>query len=602
LPICRKSISKTNQEYALNKLIRRARQFTTVVVLALLEQGVSGCGSAEDGQSVPRSRTFITDCVDFGTCDGQFKDYDNFHPYQAGANTRTGFNFLYEPLYFYNAYVDSNSIMPWIGTGHEFNDDFTEITVHIREGVEWSDGHPWTAADLVFTINMLRENAPFLLNAVDMKTWVEKAEVIDPLTAKITLTAPNPRFMFSYFTNNFDNGVPIIPKHIWEGKDAQTFKNLDMAQGWPVVSGPYRLEVSSPEQRIWRVRTDWWAEKIGFQQRPQVERLIYVPFMDEAKRVQAIISNTLDMTAGVMPANVMTMVDENPNVTTWSGRDVPYGYLDWWPLSLGFNAMEPPFDDAEVRWAINHAINREQLVEVGWMGAGKPSLLPFPDFPSIRKYLDQVQDVIDKYPVGVHDPQRTAEILSRKGWAKDEDGIWAKDGDRFKIVIDISPGFQDITPVLVRQLLDAGFDASSRMTSDGYSRTTQGIARTYIMGNGGSVRDPYFTMRLYHDRFALPTGEATDIFWRWRHRKFSDLVDEMGQTSPEDPRMIPLLREALDIWLAEMPAIPLLQFYHRLPHNQTNWTNWPSQENPYINSAYWHRTWLLVLLNLKPVH
>ena len=50
-----------------------------------------------------------------------------------------------------------------------------------------------------------------------------------------------------------------------------------------------------------------------------------------------------------------------------------------------------------------------------------------------------------------------------------------------------------------------------------------------------------------------------------------------------------------------MPAIPLLQFYHRLPHNQTNWTNWPSEENPYINSAYWHRTWLLVLLNLKPV-
>mgnify|MGYP006117644279 CR=1 FL=1 len=69
-----------------------------------------------------------------------------------------------------------------------------------------------------------------------------------------------------------------------------------------------------------------------------------------------------------------------------------------------------------------------------------------------------------------------------------------------------------------------------------------------------------------------------------------------------DSSWIPLLREALDIWLAEMPAIPLLQFYHRLPHNQTNWTNWPSQENPYINSAYWHRTWLLVLLNLKPVH
>ena len=47
-------------------------------------------------------------------------------------------------------------------------------------------------------------------------------------------------------------------------------------------------------------------------------------------------------------------------------------------------------------------------------------------------------------------------------------------------------------------------------------------------------------------------------------------------------------------------AIPLLQFYHRIPHNQTYWTNWPSAQKPYINSAYWHRTWLLVLLGLEP--
>jgi len=329
-------VSSQDQEYALDRLAGRLGSCVAITALVLLGNTVNGCGNGVDMEKVPRSRTFITDCVDFGSCDGQFKDYDSFHPYLPGVTNRTGYNFLYEPLYFYNAYVDSNNIMPWIGTGHEFNDDFTEITVHIRQGVEWSDGHPWTAEDLVFTINMLRENAPFLVNAVDMDTWVEKAEVIDSLTARITLKAPNPRFMFSYFTNNFDNGVPIIPKHIWEGQNAQTFRNFDMTKGWPVVSGPYRLEVSSPEQRVWRVRQDWWAEKIGFQQRPQVERLIYVPFMDEAKRVQAIISNTVDMTAGVMPANAMTMIEENPEVTTWSGRDVPYGYLDWWPLSFGF--------------------------------------------------------------------------------------------------------------------------------------------------------------------------------------------------------------------------------------------------------------------------
>ena len=75
------------------------------------------------------------------------------------------------------------------------------------------------------------------------------------------------------------------------------------------------------------------------------------------------ISNTVDMTMGLMPANIQTMIAQNPKVTTWSGRTVPYGYLDWWPLSFGFNALEPPFDDPEVRWAINHAIDRDQLVD-----------------------------------------------------------------------------------------------------------------------------------------------------------------------------------------------------------------------------------------------
>ena len=119
-----------------------------------------------------------------------------------------------------------------------------------------------------------------------------ETEVVDPLTARIQLTAPNPRFMFSYFTHNFDNGVPIVPRHIWEGQDPERFTNFDPAQGWPVVSGPYEIEASTPAQRIWRVRDGWWAEALGFQQRPQVERIVYLPAMDEAKRVQNVVANT----------------------------------------------------------------------------------------------------------------------------------------------------------------------------------------------------------------------------------------------------------------------------------------------------------------------
>ncbi len=529
------------------------------------------------------------------------KDYDTFNPYVPGQTSRTGYQFLYEPLYFYNAYGAKDNIIPWIATGHDFNADYTAVTIKIREGVEWSDGHPWTAHDLVFTINMLKANAPLLLFSTDMDTWVKEAVAVDSLTARIALTGPNPRFVFTYFTHNFDNGVPIVPKHIWNGQDPETFKNLDLAKGWPVVSGPYRLALSVPEQRMWDLRDDWWASRIGFKTAPKVERLIFLPYVDEAKRVQLLLANQLDSCVDSRPPNIRSMVEGNPKITSWTGRDGDLGYLDWWPISLGFNDLEWPFSDPQVRRAINFAVNRDQLVEVGWQGSGTPAKVPFPAFPPIRRFTDGIQDLIEQSGVGIYDIEKSAGLMEAGGWLKNGAGMWEKDGKTVKMAINIFGSFQDIGQVLVVQLQRAGFDASFRQMSDTYDQMSQGEARAYMTGHAGSVRDPYFTMRLYHSRFVQPTGTAAEHFWRWKNTDYDALVDEMGRTAPDDPHLHELFREAMAIWLNEMPSVPLLQWYHRIPHNETYWTNWPSAENPYINSAYWHRTWLLVLLGLQPV-
>ena len=569
------------------------RQFPCVCICFILLACGSDNGPTESVEQVPRNRTLI-----LGTT--LMTDYDSFNPFILGTSS-PGFDYLFEPLYFYNAYVDEDNIIPWIATSHEFNDDFTEVTIHIRPEVKWSDGQPWTAHDLKFTVDLLKTHAPELSFSTDIDTWVEKVEVPDSLSAVFTLKAPNPRFVFSYFTYNFGNGIHIVPKHIWEGKDPTTFKNLDIAKGLPVVSGPYRLSLSEPLQRIWDVREDWWGVTTGFQRLPKVERIIYLPQGDENKWVQMMIANQMDQCIDLRPANIKALLDANPNVTTWSGRDLPYGYRDWWPPVLGFNVLEKPFDDAEVRWAVNYAIDREQLVKIGWQGAGEYTLLPFPDFPPLKKYTSQVQDLLEKHGVNEHNPAKTAQIMQRKGWSKDAEGLWVKGGERVRIPIVVYPGlFQDFTPILVKQLRNAGFDASFRMFSDAYTTMSQGTARAYVIGIGGSVRDPYFTLRLFHSRFVKPTGTATPYYWRWANGDFDRLVDQMGQVSPDDPALIPLFREAMDIWISEMPVVPLLQWFHRIPHNQTYWTNWPSAENPYMNSAYWVRSFLIVLLGLEP--
>ena len=234
------------------------------LLLCLVGVLLVGCGDGGH-KNVPRSRTLVMDCSSLQDCSGQIKDYNSFNPFLLTGVSKTGWNFQYEPLYFYNAYSpQADNIIPWIATGHEYNDDYTEVTIHIRKGVEWSDGQPWTAHDLVFTINMLKDNAPHLSFSTDMQTWVKSAVATDDHTAKIALTKPNPRFVFSYFTNNFDNGVPIVPKHIWEGQDPQTFNNFDQEKGWPVASGPYEIFISVPAQRVWDLRPGLVGAEDGF--------------------------------------------------------------------------------------------------------------------------------------------------------------------------------------------------------------------------------------------------------------------------------------------------------------------------------------------------
>ena len=573
-----------------------------IYILLLVNLPFIACSGGEGGyvlKKVPRNRTLIMDCAEANTCSGQIQDYNSFNPFIPGSISRIGYNFLYEPLYFFNAYEENSELIPWIADSHQFNEDYTELVVKVRPGVEWSDGHPWSAHDFVFTINMLVEHAPELVYSTDMATWVEEAVALDSLTAHVVLKAPNPRFLFSYFVHSGDQGVPIVPKHIWEGQDPLTFSNFDLQKGWPVLTGPYRMVRSEPAQRIWDLREGWWAEKLGFQKLPRVERLIYLTYMEEHKRVQNLIANNIDTCLELRPANMVSLLERNRNIATWTGREPPYSYITWWPISLGFNGLEAPWSDPEMRRAVNYAIDREQLVAIGWQNSGAWTLLPLPDLPQMRRYFTLAEDLVAEHQVGVFDLAKSAEILARKGYVRNG-AFWEKDGQPLSMVIDIFSHFQDLTPVLIAQLKKAGIDASFRMTSDFSTRLRQGTARAYLIGNFSSMRDPYFVLRQYHSRFVQPTGEPADMPWRWQNSAYDALIDQMGQTPTDAPEMAELYREAMDLWLAELPSIPLVQWPHRIPHNETYWTNWPSAENPYINSAYWSRTWLLVLLNLRP--
>jgi hypothetical protein len=198
----------------------------------------------EDVDDVARERTLF---LRWGGQEGRFVDHELWNGYAIGANHQNGLGILYEPLAFYSAFADET--IPWLAEDWEYNDDSTELTINLRQGIEWSDGEPFTAEDVAFTINHLNEIGAEVRWGVDVQQFVDNAEAVDEHTVVISFDVPAPRFMF-FMTYKYDIGLYMIPRHIYEGEDWSTFTCFDVDAGLPVTTGPWEVVFSSPEQKI----------------------------------------------------------------------------------------------------------------------------------------------------------------------------------------------------------------------------------------------------------------------------------------------------------------------------------------------------------------
>jgi peptide/nickel transport system substrate-binding protein len=434
-------------------------------------------------------------------------------------------------------------------------------------------------------------------------TLLDEVVVVDDHTCKFMLKVPNFRFHFTELTARFDRGPYIVPKHVFETVegDWREFRfNSEQNADWPVVTAAYKISESQPTFRHFDLRDDWWAIKTGFMDRPDVERVINIGFTDDTKAAELMINNEIDHCLDLRPRTIETILIQAPQAITFSGRNKPYGYVDWWPISMFPNTQEAPFDDPKVRWALAYAVDQEQLVEVGWAGAGKSSAIPFPEYPGLMKYVDTIGDVLEQYNPLEVDLDKSADLMIEAGFEKDAEGFWVKDGARPDTNIWAGvPLFGDIAPITAEQLRKGGFDSTHVTPPDVWAGKSDGRAMLHFFGHGGSVKDPFTTMDMYHIREQKPTGENCGPNRpRWGNETYSEIVDELSMISPDDPATYDLFRQAMEIWYKELPEVPLVQWYHRTPWNTTYWTGWPSPENPY-NTSMWHLTMPIMLWNLK---
>lgn len=544
----------------------------------------------------------------------QFTDVQLMNPFMPGV-ARNGWQFAFEPLFYYNMWwtdqtcgpqgmACKNGEIPWLAESYSYNQDYTQLTIKIRPNVTWSDGQPFTADDVAFTLTMLRDNAPKLTFSAEMKNWVKDATAVDPHTAQVTLNTANPRFFFDYMAWHSDLGFPIVPKHVWQGKDPTQFTNLDASQNWPIVTGPWKLTFVNAEQRFWDRRDDWWAAKTGFHPLPKMQRIITLPNYSDDKQLELLAANEVDVTHGFQnPYTVPAALQRNPKLIAWTpDNKAPYGALDIaTDTRLAFNASKPPFDDKDIRWAINYALDRDQIIQVGTHGIGGKTVYMFPPYGALKPYDDNIADILQKYPLDLHDPNKTAQIMQAKGYAKDNGGFWAKDGKRFSLILTAPPPFfTDISPVIVVQLRKAGFDAAWKSPSNAGTLISQGDVDIYFDIAGGSVRDPYTTLSFFLHKYSAPTGQPAVYPFRWKNDRFDQLVDQLGKMAPDQNGFMSTYHQAMEQWVPELPAIPIALRYIYITPNTTYWKNWPTAKYPYVVPSPWHRHSGLFINTLEP--
>ncbi len=555
-------------------------------------------------KDVPRDRTLVITHWSDGYRT-QHDNVENFNWWLPGNShaRHASEKGLLEFLFYTN--LNEGNIIPWLGESFEYNDSLDAIDVKIREGAKWSDGVAFTAHDVKFTIDMVVGNAPDLNRSSLWADMIKEAVVHDDYNMTIHLNRPDPRFFQVQFGFGWENHTPIVPKHVWENEDPLTFDNYDPAKGWPLGTGAYKLSLSTPEVQIYDRRDDWWATEIGFHDAPQVERINYIPVANDDIAGQLYINNQLDAGPPLLKGTFEAAKGFNDALRSWNFEGPVWGAPDGCNFVLILNNQKEHFSNTDVRWAINHAVNRDEITGLAYEGGVPSVVVPISSY-GVKQYLPLMQDILDKYDAGNHSLDKVDERMTTAGYSKDSEGFWTKDGDRVEITLEIPSWMRPQGPFLEKQLQAGGFDAIFKQGEPATIGDRLRMGETEVVWvQCGSINEPYDTFKSYHSKNSAPPGEnyqGAVQGGRYENPEMDAILDEMEGMlhSPDDPRYVELARGAMELFLRDMPVIHIAEELHVIVHNTHYWTGWPGVEDPYVAPYPPWNGWYLITLNLEP--
>ncbi|MFE9751688.1 ABC transporter substrate-binding protein [Saccharothrix saharensis] len=505
----------------------------------------------------------------------------NFNPFSPTQLEGPGS--IFEPLFFFNNIRDVEP-RPRLGKTFAWNADGTRLDIEVRDGVKWSDGQPFTAKDVVFTLDMISKNPS--MNGTGYKGVATTTD-----DTHLTIEFPEPSYMEG---PQILGRTVIVPEHRW--KDLSTPANDPMKE--PVGTGPFMLEEFKAQAFTLKANPAYWGGE------PAVKKIRYVALSGNQAVADALKAGRIDWQSGPVPdiANV------EENYPGYKAITVPMNQTALFTCSNAALGCQGPQTDVAVRKAIYYGINRTQVNALAFENTSSEispgAALPDRDEAVISTKLQE--KVAPMQP----DPAKAARIMEAAGYTKGGDGIYAKDGKPVTLSLKVVAGWTDyITAVdtISQQLQQVGIKVTAQQLSWNEWSDARGRGNFELLIDSlgqGPAPDPYYNASYF---FSTATTAKVGEIANPNFARFSNpAVDTaLAALKGMDPKDTAARQPHLDTIQTEIeksiPYIPVLTAGTTSEYNAKKFSGWPSKEDLYAFPALWARPEASeIIMKLKP--
>jgi len=543
----------------------------------------------------PRNQTVIID-------QGVFSVYDSFNPlipngeqYQAGVT-----QLAKEFLFYLN--MATGKLEAWQGESWSYNSSYTQCTLKIKPNITWSDGKPFTSADIAFTTELMKKNAS-IIGGSGNATWtppVVSVDTPDATTAVFNLSARNTRFHYNFIAQIISATLLVLPQHVWSGVDITTFKNDP-----PIYTGPYTLQKTIEDLGlyIWEKNPNYWAKAV---MDPAAPYVVYrnAPTdadLENEEYKEGLIDALNSSTSYEYATILQDGGDTNVVICNFLDSDQRCIFVNCDP-SRG--ALSSP----KFRYAIAMLLNRQKILKDVWPVPTTVDVYPWPNYPNTFAWDNKA--IADEFAQNRdYNPKMAGQLLDELGIKKGSGGNREYNGKQvtMNIITPTLPGDPEyiVGQLLVEELQELGINSSLKSpTSAVYSSLVESgewdLRSEWL---GYTILDPWQGYQQYDSQYYEPIGTNALTFDQMRLKEpaFDATIAQLASENPTSPSSVATFNEALRQFYTYQPAIPYLQTVYWHVTSTQYWTGWPTDQNLYQIPSNWWGQYLFVIGRLKPV-